>query len=161
MRGGAIPPHFCKLSPMKKLLIISTCCYVLLSTYSIVGSSLITINNNYQLEFKNTPITEIMVLFFVGSVVETLLFNLLPFIILKLTPLKNYDYLIIIIASVFFGIAHFSSIEFAIVTFIAGIIFNFNFYKCLIEKGYICAFFSTFVIHFLSNLTVYIYDINR
>lgn len=126
-----------------------------------MGSNLIKIDNSYQSEFKNTPITEVIVLFFSGSIIETLLFNLLPFIILKLTPLKNYNYIIILIASIFFGLAHFSSIEFVIITFIAGIIFNFNFYKYLIEKGYIYAFFSTFMIHLLSNFTIYIYDTNR
>ncbi|MFV0531601.1 MAG: type II CAAX prenyl endopeptidase Rce1 family protein [Flavobacteriales bacterium] len=70
---------------------------------------------------------------------------------------KKRGGLVLLIASLLFGLGHFSSIGFVIVTFFAGVIFNLNFMIYTKNLNYKSAYLSTFIIHFLSNLTVYFY----
>lgn len=141
---------------MKKIF-YSLLFYIFLVLYSIIGSRLIKIDNNYQNDILNMDKISVVVLFLSGSLVETIIFSLLPFIILKFFNIKNYKY-IIVLSSVLFALTHSSSFEFILITFIAGLVFNTNFYKYYINLGYFPAFISTFLLHFFSNLTVYIYD---
>ena len=141
---------------MKKIF-YSLLFYIFLVLYSIIGSRLIKIDNNYQNDILNMDKISVVVLFLSGSLVETIIFSLLPFIILKFFNIKNYNY-IIVLSSVLFALAHSSSFEFILITFIAGLVFNTNFYKYHINLGYFPAFISTFLLHFFSNLTVYIYE---
>lgn len=141
---------------MKKIF-YSLLFYIFLVLYSIIGSRLIKIDNNYQNDILNMDKISVVVLFLSGSLVETIIFSLLPFIILKFFNIKNYNY-IIVLSSVLFALTHSSSFEFILITFIAGLVFNTNFYKYYINLGYFPAFISTFLLHFFSNLTVYIYD---
>ena len=141
---------------MKKIF-YSLLFYIFLVLYSIIGSRLIKIDNNYQNDILNMDKISVVVLFLSGSLVETIIFSLLPFIILKFFNIKNYN-IIIVLSSVLFALTHSSSFEFILITFIAGLVFNTNFYKYYINLGYFPAFISTFLLHFFSNLTVYIYD---
>lgn len=126
--------------------------------YSLIGSRYIDAGNDYQSKIlENESPTSMFWLFLIGSFVETLIFNLLLNYIFrkqKLIYIKNY--LIIIICSITFGFAHFSTFKFLIITFIAGIVFNLNFYIYLkYYKNYIIATFSTFLLHFFSNFFTY------
>lgn len=131
---------------MKKIF-YSLLFYTFLVLYSIIGSRLIKIDNNYQNDILNMDKISVVVLFLSGSLVETIIFSLLPFIILKFFNIKNYNY-IIVLSSVLFALTHSSSFEFILITFIAGLVFNTNFYKYYINLGYFPAFISTFLLHF-------------
>lgn len=67
---------------MKKIF-YSLLFYTFLVLYSIIGSRLIKIDNNYQNDILNMDKISVVVLFLSGSLVETIIFSLLPFIILK------------------------------------------------------------------------------
>ena len=143
---------------MKKIF-YSLLFYIFLVLYSIIGSRLIKIDNNYQNDILNMDKISVVVLFLSGSLVETIIFSLLPFIILKFFNIKNYKY-IIVLSSVLFALTHSSSFEFILITFIAGLVFNTNFYKYYINLGYFPAFISTFLLHFFNFLKIYLLVIN-
>lgn len=138
---------------LKSILIL-----IFLILYSVVGSRLITVDNAYQSQdlFKST-IPEMIMFFFIGAMVETLILNLLfIYLILRFFPkLNNTE--IIIVASLIFGLVHFSSWQFVIITFVAGVLLNYNF--LLYKTSLVKATLLTFLIHFISNTCIYFIDI--
>ncbi len=138
---------------LKSILIL-----IFLILYSIVGSRLITVDNAYQSQdlFQST-IPEMIMFFFIGAMVETLILNLLfIYLILRFFPkLNNTE--IIIVASLIFGLVHFSSWQFVIITFVAGVLLNYNF--LLYKTSLVKATLLTFLIHFISNTCIYFIDI--
>ncbi|MEJ5145416.1 CPBP family glutamic-type intramembrane protease [Sphingobacterium sp. MYb388] len=138
---------------LKSILIL-----IFLILYSIVGSRLITIDNAYQSQdlFKST-IPEMIMFFFIGAMVETLILNLLfIYLILRFFPKLNTT-VIIIAASLIFGLVHFSSWQFVLITFVAGVLLNYNF--LLYKTSLVKATLLTFLIHFISNMCIYFIDI--
>lgn len=138
---------------LKSILIL-----IFLILYSIVGSRLITVDNAYQSQdlFKST-IPEMIMLFFIGAMVETLILNLLfIYLILRFFPKLNTT-VIIIVASLIFGLVHFSSWQFVLITFVAGVLLNYNF--LLYKTSLVKATLLTFLIHFISNICIYFIDI--
>ncbi len=145
---------------MKKNILISISFYTFLVIYSLIGSKMIQVDNGYQIDLiKNIPPLLMIILFLIGSLVETFVFNFLIFyfFIKKVANYKKYKIIIILIASMIFGFGHFSSFSFFIITSIVGFILNINFLIFYEKKNsFALAFFSTFLIHFLSNSTVYL-----
>ncbi len=138
---------------LKSILIL-----IFLILYSIVGSRLITVDNAYQSQdlFKST-IPEMIMLFFIGAMVETLILNLLfIYLILRFFPKLNTT-VIIVVASLIFGLVHFSSWQFVLITFVAGVLLNYNF--LLYKTSLVKATLLTFLIHFISNICIYFIDI--
>ena len=142
----------------EKPVIVSFFFLVFLIIYSIIGSRIIDAGNDYQNQLANETFKSMFWLFLFGSLVETFFFNLLLWFFLikqKLIHLKISN--IIILCSIFFGLAHFSSLKFLVITTIVGIIFNINFYIFLkIYKSYGIAFLATFLLHFFSNFFTYV-----
>lgn len=147
---------------MKRHLILkSFIVFLFLIIYSLVGSRLINAENDYQTDIvKNASILTIFLLFLGGAIIETLIFNnLIIFLLKKIFKHKIKNFLIIIIASIIFGLGHYSSFKFFIITAIVGVVLNYNFIIYFNQfKNYFYAFLSTFCIHFLSNFTVYLID---
>lgn len=144
---------------MKKEGLISIFFYIFLVLYSIIGSSLIDAGNDYQAQIVTEPQpVETIVIFFIGALLETLIFNLLiVYGLKKIFKEKISSVFIVVIAGLIFGLAHFSSVKFFIITAIVGFILNANFMIYLQKyDDYFWAFFATFLVHFLSNLSVFI-----
>jgi hypothetical protein len=145
---------------MKKLYFKSIFIYLFLVVYSIIGSKNIDAGNSYQDFIAKGNFTEMTFLFLMGSIIETLIFNfLIIYLLKKIKFLQKNNILIIIIASVFFGLGHFSSYIFLVVTFIAGLCLNYNF-LCYYNytKNYKIGILSTFILHFLTNYTIYLLE---
>lgn len=131
---------------------------IFLILYSIVGSRLITVDNAYQSQdlFKSTT-PEMIMFFFIGAILETLILNLLViYLILRFFPKLNTA-VVIIMASLIFGLVHFSSWEFVLITFVAGVLLNYNF--LLYRSSFLKATLLTFLVHFISNMCIYFIDI--
>ncbi len=104
---------------MKRHLILkSFIIFLFLIIYSLVGSRLINAENDYQTDIvKNASILTIFLLFLGGAIIETLIFNyLIIFLLKKIFKHKIKNFLIIIIASIIFGLGHYSSFKFFIIT---------------------------------------------
>ena len=69
----------------------------------------------------------------------------------------NNKLIIILISSIIFGLLHFSSIEFILITFFAGILLNYNF--TLYYPKYKIAIIITALVHIISNFIVYNFDL--
>lgn len=137
--------------------------YLVLVLYPLLGSKFIDAGNNYQTDLVHKSSILMMLFIFVfGAIAETLVLNYAIIYYLKTTKFfERKNYLILFIASLIFGLAHFSSIKFVIITFFAGAILNINFlYYINKTNNYWYASLSTFIIHLFSNLTIYIIDIN-
>lgn len=129
---------------------------LILCTYSIIGSRIIHIDNDYQEEFINKfPYWLTIILFIIAGIIETIFFNF--FIQYLLNKLLNKKSLIILISSFIFGLLHFSSIEFFFITFFAGILLNYNFN--LYYPNYKKAIIITSLVHIISNIIVYNFDL--
>ncbi len=147
---------------MKKLYLKSIAIYLFLVLFSLIGSKVIDAGNTYQDFIEKGDFVEMSFLFILGSIIETFIFSFLAIYLLKKIK-KSFlnDFYIILISSIFFGLGHFSSLTFFIITFIVGICFNYNFLTYYnFTKNYKIAFFTTFLIHFFTNYTTYLIDIN-
>lgn len=96
--------------------------YVILALYSIIGSRYIEVDNSYQEDmFAGCSHTGIITIFLFGALLETFIFNFLIICILRIIKFfRRNDFLLVILSSIIFGLGHFSSIGFVIVTFFAG-----------------------------------------
>lgn len=118
-----------------------------------------------NIHFKDRDILDISVLFFMSVIIETLLFNLLLYFLLrKINILRENVIFLIIISGFIFGLTHFTNFEnmrSPISSFISGIFYNLNFifwYKR--TKNVFKAVLSTFSIHFVHNITIYLIATN-
>ena len=147
-----------KFSIIKKPVTKSFFFLIFLILYSLIGSRIIDAGNDYQNELSNETFYSMFWLFLLGSLIETLVLNLfLNFLFRKQRIIRLRNITIVILCSVFFGFAHFSSLKFFIITTIAGIVFNTNFYIYLkSHKNYIIASLFTFLLHFFSNFFTYL-----
>ena len=128
---------------------------IILCIYSILGSRLIHIDNDYQEDFINEfPYWLTILLFIITGVIETIFFNFIPQYFLN--KFFNNKLIIILISSIIFGLLHFSSIEFILITFFAGILLNYNF--TLYYPKYKIAIIITALVHIISNFIVYNFD---
>lgn len=144
---------------MKQLIFKSFVCYIILVLYSIVGSYYIDAGNDYQHSIEEEAPTVVYIIFIFGALLETLIFNFLPFFFLMEHKFfKNKELLFIFILSIFFGLGHFSSFRFVVITFFAGLVFNWHFLQYAKYKNLKYAFISTFIIHLMGNVTVYLYN---
>lgn len=147
---------------MKKIYIVSFLCFLILIACTEIGKKIINAENNYQKVMIDTyPISIMLFIFIFFAIAETIIFNYAIIYYLKTTTFfNNKNFLIIIIPSLLFGLSHFSSIRFVIITFFAGIILNYNFlYNLKKTNSYLIATISTILVHLLYNLTQYCIDI--
>lgn len=139
-------------------IFFSTFSLFFLITYSVIGSRYIDAGNDYQADFILQNDLYITFLFLAGSFIETLIFNFLIISLLKKQKFVSInDGVIILLSSIIFGLGHFSSFTFFIISTIAGCVFNTNYIVYLNRyKNNVFPFISTFLLHFLSNFTTFI-----
>lgn len=156
--------NFSRFFIMKRTYLVSIISFVVLILYSFIGSKLINnIGNDYQKVMINTySVSMMLFIFLFFSAVETIIFSFSIIYYLKTTPyFNNKNFVILIIPSFLFGLSHFSSLTFIIITFFAGIILNYNFLYYLSKtNSYLKATISTFLVHLIYNLTQYYIDLN-
>ncbi|HDR4513339.1 CPBP family glutamic-type intramembrane protease [Bacillus paranthracis] len=113
-------------------------------------------------EVQKNPLMQgpIILQFLVGiifaPIFETLVFQVLLFWILSYIPfIRNHDYLIILIASIIFGLNHQFGITYIIGTSLIGLLYNYAYWvyqkKNEKVKSTISAFWIVFWIHLLHN----------
>ncbi|MDF9661502.1 MULTISPECIES: CPBP family glutamic-type intramembrane protease [Bacillus] len=118
-------------------------------------------------EVKTHPIKEAPVVLqiflgvFAAPLYETVIFQVFLFWVLSCIPLiKDRDYLIILIASIIFGLSHSDGITYIVATAIIGVLYNYAYwvYQKKNEKVEvtISAFWVVFLIHSLHNSIVLI-----
>jgi hypothetical protein len=101
--------------------------------------------------------THIFTALIVAPVVETLIFQLLIFKIFERAELGEKKYLwIILISSFLFGLSHFYSFDYIIVTIFKGFVFAYTFY--FYRTNSTKAFWTTTLIHCMHNLTILLLD---
>jgi hypothetical protein len=98
---------------------------------------------------KEGPISRFILACVVAPILETLIIVTLPNILLRKAGIRNF-YLLILIPSALFGLAHYYSLLYIFVMFLNGLLMNFLYVYCL-TKGY-RAFYWVVVLHFLYNL---------
>ncbi|WP_436866963.1 CPBP family glutamic-type intramembrane protease [Bacillus fungorum] len=110
-----------------------------------------------QHPIKEEPaIIQILVGVFAAPVYETVIFQVFLFWVLSCIPLiKDRDYLIILIASIIFGLSHSDGITYIVATAIIGVLYNYAYwvYQKKNEKVEvtISAFWIVVLIHSLHN----------
>ncbi|MBO1582849.1 CPBP family intramembrane glutamic endopeptidase [Bacillus sp. XF8] len=118
-------------------------------------------------EIKQHPIKEESVIIqvllgvFAAPIYETLIFQVFLFWVLSCIPfIKDRSYLIILIASIIFGLSHLNGITYVVATAVIGLLYNYAFWvyrkKNEKVKTTISAFGIVFGIHLLHNLIVVI-----
>jgi hypothetical protein len=134
----------------------------------VLGSFLLVMPLDYFLPpIKQHPIKEdpaiiqILVGVFAAPVYETVIFQVFLFWVLRCIPfIKERVYLIILIASIIFGLSHSDGITYIVVTAIIGVLYNYAYwvYKKKNEKVEITisAFWIVVLIHSLHNAIVFI-----
>lgn len=110
---------------------------------------------------EEPAIIQILVGVLVVPVYETVIFQVFLFWGLSYIPLiKDRDYLIILIASIIFGLIHSDGITYIVVTAIIGVLYNYAYwvYQNKNEKVEvtISAFWIVFLIHSLHNSIAFI-----
>ncbi|HEK9101671.1 TPA: CPBP family intramembrane metalloprotease [Bacillus pseudomycoides] len=108
---------------------------------------------------EESVIIQVLVGGFAAPVYETLIFQVFLFWVLSCIPLiKDRDYLIILIASIIFGLNHLNGITYIVATAIIGILYNYAYWvyqkKNEKVKVTISAFWIVFWIHLLHNFIV-------
>ncbi|RFB53284.1 CPBP family intramembrane glutamic endopeptidase [Bacillus thuringiensis] len=118
-------------------------------------------------EIQKNPITEAPLILQVllgvlaAPIYETVVFQVFLFWLLSWIPyIKNRDYLIILIASIIFGLNHRYGITYIVGTTIIGLLYNYAYwvYKKKNEKYQVTmsAFGGVFLIHLLHNSIAFI-----
>ncbi|MEQ3595087.1 CPBP family intramembrane glutamic endopeptidase [Bacillus albus] len=118
-------------------------------------------------EIQKNPITEAPLILQVllgvlaAPIYETIVFQVFLFWILSWIPyIKNRDYLIILMASIIFGLNHQYGITYIVGTTIIGLLYNYAYwvYKKKNEKYQVTlpAFWVVFLIHLLHNSIAFI-----
>ncbi|MGG0179313.1 CPBP family intramembrane glutamic endopeptidase [Bacillus tropicus] len=137
----------------------------------VLGSFLLVIPLDLLLPaIKQHPIKEdpaiiqILIGVFAAPVYETVIFQVFLFWVLSCIPLiKDRDYLIILIASIIFGLSHSEGITYIVATAIIGVLYNYAYwlYQKKNEKVEvtISAFWIVFLIHSLHNSIVVIANV--
>ncbi|HFK1514973.1 TPA: CPBP family glutamic-type intramembrane protease [Bacillus cereus] len=111
---------------------------------------------------KESPVVlQILLGVFAAPLYETFIFQVFLFWVLSCIPLiKDRDYLIILIASIIFGLSHSDGITYIVATAIIGVLYNYAYwvYQKKNEKVVvtISAFWIVFLIHSLHNSIVLI-----
>jgi hypothetical protein len=102
-------------------------------------------------EFNMSPILMFILVGIIGPLVETYLFQVvLIYFLSKINYLNNHKILLIIVASIIFGILHSYSLLYIISTFLAGVILN---YSYLIYKNKtLSSFVIVLSIHSIHNI---------
>lgn len=126
----------------------------------LLSNGIIGLAGIYDIKLAKEPvlnknlILDFIKFIFIVPLFETVLHQLLPYVLLKDIPLfkKKRSYLIII-SAVFFGITHFYSFIYIIFTFFLGVLFMYA-YIVRIKKG--DSFKAILFIHMLMNLLPYI-----
>ncbi|WP_242785678.1 CPBP family intramembrane glutamic endopeptidase [Bacillus cereus] len=134
----------------------------------LLGSFLFVIPLDLFLpEIQKNPITEAPLILQVllgvlaAPIYETVVFQVFLFWLLSWIPyIKNRDYLIILIASIIFGLNHQYGITYIVGTTIIGLLYNYAYwvYKKKNEKYQVTmpAFWVVFLIHLLHNSIAFI-----
>ncbi|QSZ26446.1 CPBP family intramembrane metalloprotease [Aceticella autotrophica] len=101
-----------------------------------------------------SPILTLILVGIIGPVFETYLYQVvLIYQLKKINYLNNHKILLIIVASIIFGISHCYSYIYIFSTFLAGLILN---YSYLIHKSkYISRFMIVFLIHSIHNIIAF------
>ncbi len=118
-----------------------------------------------QHPIKEEPaIIQILVGVFAAPIYETVIYQVFLFWVLSCIPfIKDFDYLIILIASIIFGLSHPEGITYIVATAIIGVLYNYAYWvyqkKNEKVKVTISAFWSVFLIHSLHNSIVVIANV--
>ncbi|SCC53105.1 Uncharacterized protein BC05F1_04215 [Bacillus wiedmannii] len=143
-------------------------CLQFLLFFFLLGSFLFVIPLDLFLpEIQKKPITEAPLILQVllgvlaAPIYETVVFQVFLFWLLSWIPyIKNRDYLIILIASIIFGLNHRYGITYIVGTTIIGLLYNYAYwvYKKKNEKYQVTmsAFGVVFLIHLLHNSIAFI-----
>ncbi|WP_029687890.1 CPBP family intramembrane glutamic endopeptidase [Thermoanaerobacter sp. A7A] len=118
----------------------------------LIGMLAIIFNINFNgPKFDISPIAMLILAGIVGPILETYLFQVvLLYLLSKINYLNNNKILLIIIASMIFGIGHHYSFSYIIFGFLAGLIFN---YSYLIYKNKTMSSFAIVLsIHSIYNI---------
>lgn len=110
---------------------------------------------------EDSIVIQILIGIFAAPVYETVIFQVFLFWVLSFIPfIKDRDYLIILIASIIFGLNHSNGITYIVDTAIMGVVFNYAYwvYQKKNEKVEvtISAFWIVVLIHSLHNAIVFI-----
>lgn len=146
---------------MKKYYIIYFYIIIVIKTTFISIAWEVSNNSSNDFFLDKESFVSMIVIFILAGLVETILFNSILYKFLNKFNLSKVN--IVIIASLIFGIAHFSSIEnmkSPVSSFISGIFYNLNYINYYKEErgNLIKAFLLTFFLHFMHNITIYIID---
>ena len=98
---------------------------------------------------NDTLISKVVLLFIIAPVIETFVFQKLPFLFLR-KYLNNS--VIIIISALLFSLAHIYSIRYVIFTFILGVFFAYFYYLRLNKKPYI----TIVIVHALYYIALFL-----
>ncbi|EEM92329.1 MULTISPECIES: CPBP family glutamic-type intramembrane protease [Bacillus cereus group] len=140
---------------------LSTIWFIL---FILLGTFLVIIPLNLFLpEIQKNPIMEdsiivqILLGVVVGPIYETFIFQVFLFWVLSFIPfIKDRDYLIILIASIVFGLNHFYGITYVVGTTMIGFLYNYCYwvYQKKNEKNQVklSAIGIVFIIHLLHNV---------
>ncbi|ASZ19430.1 MULTISPECIES: type II CAAX prenyl endopeptidase Rce1 family protein [Bacillus] len=118
-----------------------------------------------QHPIKEEPaIIQILVGVFAAPIYETVIYQVFLFWVLSCIPfIKDFDYLIILIASIIFGLSHPEGITYIVATAIIGVLYNYAYWvyqkKNEKVKVTISAFWIVFLIHSLHNSIVVIANV--
>jgi hypothetical protein len=139
----------------KKIYLVFAACFLAcLSIDCLIGY----IDEHYYHGMVANPIEKesIKIRFFVGCVMapllETFLFQYLPFGIFKALKIKNI-FILIVLPALLFGLSHWYSPMYVVATFITGLIFNFLYIYC--KKNQLKAFWIVALLHFLCNFLAF------
>lgn len=97
--------------------------------------------------------TNYFVILMIAPILETLLFNSLPYYLLKKVFSKHY-YLIIIISTLLFSISHLQSVFLLLLTIPVGYFLSYRYYWSSEKYDEFISTFYTIISHFVMNFTI-------
>jgi len=131
---------------------------ILLLSINLITSSLPyseSINNSEELKNLN-PFLAFLLLVLIGPLLETLIFQHLPIIILPKIIKNIQEKYLIFISAILFGLSHSYNITYIIFTFLGGIILAYYYFLSIKRKEQ--AFLNIFLIHLILNFIPYSRD---
>lgn len=137
---------------MNRLFLFTILCL----TAAILNGYFFNWLNNTFLHYNITKSTDeyakiekAVLMLIISPIVETLLFQYLPNVILLKLKIFN-KYLLIIIPSIIFGLSHSYHFLYVIMTFCGGLILNYYYFEMKIKTKYY--YWATVLVHSLYNL---------
>jgi hypothetical protein len=105
-------------------------------------------------DFAQGIVEKFFIYVIIVPIIETFIFNfLIQFLLSKF--IKSY-YIVILLASVFFGLSHGYGQLYMICTFFGGLIMNTFYYLIAVQHNTINAFLFTYLLHAMHNFTGFV-----